>query len=164
MSRPRWGGYCVRISAPIAVVEICVGRLTAVNSSTTDQTTTWTYGTTLSTAEVASSLLLRSVAYPDSASSSDRLSYSYNRQGERTTLTDQRGCVHTYHYDGLGRPIHDCVTTLGSGVDGAIRRLSTTFEARGLPLTLSSYDNASVTAGTLVNQVRFAYNAFSQLV
>ncbi|MEI8383979.1 MAG: RHS repeat-associated core domain-containing protein [Planctomycetota bacterium] len=56
------------------------------------------------------------------------------------------------------------MTTLGSGVDGAIRRLSTTFEARGLPLTLSSYDNASVTAGTLVNQVRFAYNAFSQLV
>ena len=31
-------------------------------------------------------------------------------------------------------------------------------------MTLSSYDNASVTSGTLVNQVRFAYNAFSQLV
>ena len=56
------------------------------------------------------------------------------------------------------------MTTLGSGIGGAIRRLSTTFEARGLPLTLSSYDNASVTSGTIVNQVRFAYNAFSQLL
>ena len=27
----------------------------------------------------------------------------------RTLLTAQRVCEHTYHYDGLGRPIHDCV-------------------------------------------------------
>jgi hypothetical protein len=78
--------------------------MTAVNSSTTNQTTTWTYGTTLSNSEIASSQLLRSVTYPDSTGSSDVVSYSYNRQGQRRGMTDQRRCVHVYEFDKLGRP------------------------------------------------------------
>jgi hypothetical protein len=31
--------------------------------------------------------------------------------------------VHTYDYDLLGRLTEDCVTTLGTGIDGAIRRI-----------------------------------------
>ena len=61
------------------------------------------------------------------------------------------------------RLIHDRVTTLGTGVDGAIRRLSTTFEVRGLPSKLTSYDNATVGSGSVVNEVQFAYNGFAQL-
>ncbi|MBS0205278.1 MAG: RHS repeat-associated core domain-containing protein [Planctomycetes bacterium] len=137
--------------------------LTAVNAQTGDQVTTWAYGTTLTDSDIASSQLLRSVTYPDSTSSSDLISYTYNRQGQQTTLTDQRGCVHTFDYDLLGRLIHDRVTTLGTGVDGAIQRLSTNYEVRGLRLTLTSYDNATVGSGSIVNQVQFAYNNFGQL-
>ena len=61
------------------------------------------------------------------------------------------------------RLIHDRVTTLGTGVDGAIRRLSATFEVRGLPSKLTSYDNATVGSGAVVNEVQFAHNGFAQL-
>ena len=90
--------------------------------------------------------------------------YSYNRLGERITLTDQRGCVHTYERDKLGRLIHDRVTTLGSGVDGAIRRLSTSYEVRGMASKLTSYDNATVGSGGIVNECQLAYNSFRQLI
>jgi RHS repeat-associated protein len=138
--------------------------LTAVNPRTGDQTATWNYGTTLDDSEIASSQLLRSVTYPDSTGGSDVVSYSYNRQGERTTLTDQRGCVHTYDRDKLGRVLHDRVTTLGSGVDGAIRRLSTTYDVRGLTSKLTSWNNASVNSGDVVNECLFVFNSFSQLI
>lgn len=138
--------------------------LTAVNARTGDQTTTWTYGTTLSNSDVTSSQLLRSVTYPDSIGSSDVVLYSYNRQGEKRGMTDQRGCVHVYDYDLLGRQIHDRVTTAGSGVDTAVLRLSTTYEVRGMAITLTSWDSASVSAGSVVNQCQFAYNDFSQLI
>ena len=138
--------------------------MTAVNSGTSNQTTTWTFGTTLANSAVATSTLLHSVTYPDSTGGSDVVTYAYNRQGERTRLTDQRGCVHAYDFDLLGRPTHDRVTTLGSGVDGTVRRLSSDYEVRGLPLRLTSYDNATVGTGSVVNQVKFAYNSLAQLI
>eukprot|EP00456_Euglypha_rotunda_P036081 TRINITY_DN2775_c0_g1_i9.p1 TRINITY_DN2775_c0_g1~~TRINITY_DN2775_c0_g1_i9.p1 ORF type:complete len:458 (-),score=121.91 TRINITY_DN2775_c0_g1_i9:23-1396(-) len=138
--------------------------LTALNSQTGNQTTTWTYGTTLADSSIASSQLLRSVIYPDSTSGSDVILYSYNIQEQQATITDQRGCVHTFDYDLLGRPVHDRVTTAGTGVDTAVLRLSTTYEVRGLPATLTSYDNATVGSGSIVNQVQFAYNTFAQLI
>ena len=49
---------------------------------------------------------------------------------EVTTLTDQHGTVHAYDYDLLGRRTQDRVTTLGTGVDGAVRRIATTYEVR----------------------------------
>ena len=138
--------------------------LVAENPRTGDQTTTWTYGTTLDDSEIASSQLLRSVAYPDSTGGSDPVSYSYNRLGERTTQTDQRGCVHTYDRDKLGRVIHDRVTTLGSGVDGAIRRLSTSYDVRGLTRKLTSWNSADVNSGDVVNECFLVYNNFMQLI
>ena len=138
--------------------------LVAENPQTGDQTTTWTYGTTLADSEIASSQLLRSVAYPDSTGGSDLVLYSYNRLGERITLTDQRGCVHTYDRDKLGRVIHDRVTTLGTGVDGAIRRLSTAYDVRGLTSKLTSWNNASVNSGDVVNECQMTYNSFMQLI
>ena len=138
--------------------------LVAENPRTGDQTTTWTYGTTLADSDIASSQLLRSVAYPDSTGESDTVRYTYNRQSERTTLTDQRGCVHTYDRDKLGRVLHDRVSTLGSGVDGAIRRLSTTYDVRGLTSKLTSWNNASVNSGNVVNECFLVYNNFRQLI
>ncbi len=61
-----------------------------------------------------------------------------------------------------GRLLHDRVTTTGSGVDGTVLRLSTTYEVRGLPEVLSSYDNATVGSGSVLNQVKLVYNDFGQ--
>lgn len=138
--------------------------LTAKNSVTGDQVTTYYYGTTLTDSNLASNDLLASVAYPDSTGASDRVKMTYNRQGQVTSKTDQLGSVHTMEYDLLGRLIHDRVTTLGAGVDNAILRISTTYEVRGLVQNVTSFDNATVGSGSVVNDVQNEYNDFSQLV
>lgn len=141
-----------------------LAALTAVNAVTGNQTTTYTYGTTLAASAIASSLLKVLETYPDSVSGSDVITFTYNRQGQTTSVTDQNGTVHQYVYDGLGRQTQDCVTTLGTGVDGAIRRIATTYEVRGMKTGLTSYDNPTVGSGNVVNDVQFAYNTFSQLI
>ena len=83
---------------------------------------------------------------------------------EPTTVTDQRGCVRTLERDRLGRLIHNRVTTLGTGVDGAIRRLSTSYEVRGMKSKLTSWNDASISSGDVVNECQFVYNDFRQLV
>jgi RHS repeat-associated protein len=138
--------------------------LIAVNTRTGDQTTTWTYGTTLSNSDIASSQLLLSVTYPDSTGGSDLVSYAYNRQGQTRGMTDQRSCVHVYEFDKLGRQIHDRVTTAGSGIDTAVLRLSTIYEVRGMATKLTSWNNASVSSGSVVNECQFVYNTFGQLI
>ena len=66
-----------------------VATLEAINGRTGNQTTTYTYGTTLSDSGVASNLLLRYTDYPDSVSGSDRVTLAYNRLGQVITRTDQ---------------------------------------------------------------------------
>ncbi len=140
-----------------------VKSLTADNAATGNQKTEYIYGTTLSDSEVASSLLKRKEIYPDSVDSSDVILFEYNRQSDTTKITDQGGTVHEFDYDKLGRQTHDRVTTLGSGVDGAVRRISTTYEVRGMKATVASWNNASVVSGNVVNEVEFTYNNFAQL-
>jgi RHS repeat-associated protein len=138
--------------------------LVAVNTRTGNQTTTWTYGTTIGNSDIASSQLLRSMTYPDSTGGSDVVFNSYNRQGQRRGKSDQRGCVHVYDFDQLGRQTHDRVTTSGSGVDTAVLRLSTSYEVRGMATKLTSWNNASVSSGSVVNECQFVYNTFGQLI
>ncbi len=140
-----------------------VKSLTADNAATGNQKTEYIYGTTLSDSEVASSLLKRKEIHPDSVSSSDVILFEYNRQSDTTKITDPGGTVHEFDYDKLGRQTHDRVTTLGSGVDGAVRRISTTYEVRGMKATAASWNNASVVSGNVVNEVEFTYNNFGQL-
>ncbi|MFO0060308.1 MAG: RHS repeat domain-containing protein, partial [Planctomyces sp.] len=61
------------------------------------------------------------------------------------------------------RLAHDRVTTLGNGVDGAVRRISSTYEVRGMRESVTSYDNATVGSGSIVNDTKFTYNSFGQL-
>jgi hypothetical protein len=51
----------------------------------------------------------------------------------------------------LGRPTADAVTTLGTGVDGTVRRMETAYDGQGNPYLLTSYDAAS--SGSVANQV-----------
>ncbi len=138
--------------------------MTAVNSTTGNQTTTWTYGTTLTSSGVARNDLLASITYPDSVSGSDVVSYAYNRLGEKRTITDQRGTVRTLYRDKLGRQTNDCVTTNGTGTDVTVKQIMTAFEIRGMASTISSTDSASQGAGTILNQVQLNYNTFAQLI
>ncbi|MEZ5942930.1 MAG: RHS repeat-associated core domain-containing protein [Planctomycetaceae bacterium] len=139
-----------------------IATLTAENASTGDQVTTYTYGTTLSNANVATSVLLHDVAYPDSVGTSDVVTYSYNRLGQRSKLTDQNGTVHEFNYDGLGRITQDRVTTLAAGIDGTVRRIELAYEVRGMLQRISSSDSATVGSGNIVNEVKFAYNGYGQ--
>jgi RHS repeat-associated protein len=136
--------------------------LTAKNSTTGDQVTTWVYGTTLSDSDVARNDLLRAKEFPDKASASDRVEYKHDRLGEVREIKDQLGTVRVLEYDKLGRLLHDRVTTLASGVDGAVRRISRTYEVRGLPETVTSHDHATVGSGGVVNEVRYEYGSFGQ--
>ncbi len=148
--------------------------LTAKNPSTGDQTTHYVYGTTLADSDVARCDLLRAEIYPDSDDVADplgdgtdgvydRVEYKYNRQGERTEKKDQNGTVHAYQFDALGRLLHDQVTTLGTNIDGAVRRTSTTYEVRGMVESITQYDNATVGSGSVVNEVVYEYNDLGML-
>jgi RHS repeat-associated protein len=140
------------------------GRLEALvakNPETGEQVTSYEYGTTLAASGVASNDLPVAEIYPDSQDAQDRVAYTYNRQGERTSLTDQNGSFHEYTYDKLGRQTQDRVTTLASGVDGAVRRIEQSYEVRGMVERITSYDAAS--GGSVVNDVLNQFNDYGQL-
>ena len=149
--------------------------LTVRNGVTGDQVTRFVYGTTLADSGVASNELLRVKICPDSDDTADplgdgndwiydRLEYGYNRLGEMTGAKDQAGTIHAYAYDKLGRLVHDRVTALGSGVDNGVLRISRQYEVRGMLSKVTSYDNATVGSGSVVNEVAMSYNEFAQLV
>lgn len=79
-------------------------------------------------------------------------------------VTDQGGTVHQFDFDLLGRQTQDPVTAVGTDVDGAILRIETTYEVRGMKEHLTSYDNATVGMGSIVNDCQFVYNDFGQLI
>ncbi|MFM7213877.1 MAG: RHS repeat-associated core domain-containing protein [Verrucomicrobiota bacterium] len=141
--------------------------LTAKNSVTGDQVTIWVYGVVKGVgstdSDVARNDLLRAKEYPDKASASDRVEYRYDRLGEVKEIKDQAGTIRTLQYDKLGRLRHDRVTTLASGVDGAIRRILRQYNVRGLLDKLTSYDNQDPNLGTIVNEVAYTYNGFGQV-
>ncbi|WP_345320045.1 RHS repeat domain-containing protein, partial [Novipirellula rosea] len=137
--------------------------LTAINASTGNQVTQYVYGSTLSESDIASSMLLRAEIYPDSTGPSDQVSYTYNRQSQRTSLTDQNGSTRQFDYDALGRQTQDCVTTLGAGVDGAIRRIEQSYDVRGNVSAVTCYNTAAVGSGSIVNQVTREFDDFGNV-
>ena len=136
-------------------------ELIALNPATGPQVTRYEHGATLGESAVASNRLLRAEIYPDAADSADRISFAWNRQGQRTRMTDQNGTVHEYEYDLLGRPTADKVPALGSGVDAAVQRIDTTYEVRGMVKKVTSYSDPN--ALSAVNEVYNDYNSFTQI-
>ena len=123
-----------------------IGTLTAKNSVTGDQTTTFVYGTDKGGIAplIYRNDLLRAVIYPDSDDVADplgngpdgtydRVEYRHNRQGQRIEMKDQNETVHEYLYDGLGRSLGDKVTVpAGSAVDQGVLWIGRTYDVRGL--------------------------------
>lgn len=148
-------------------------RLTLRNPTTGDQVTRWIFGTTLADGGIASNRLLRAKIYPESDdrpapldSGPDgvyaRLEYGYNRQGDVVEFTDADGTVHEYGYDKIGQLIDDRVPTLAAHLDTAVRRISRTYDNRGLLSKVTSH--SAVTGGSIVNEVARSYGPFGQLV
>ena len=71
--------------------------------------------------------------------------------------------MHQYDYDNLGRMIHDRVTDVGTGVDTAVRRISTVYNINGQVERLTSWDNPAVGDGSIVNEIRYEYNQYGLL-
>ena len=72
------------------------------------------------------------------------------------------GTVRQVDMDAGGRVLHDRITTLGSGLNGAVRRISTVYDARGMASTVTSWDNATVGSGAIVNQVQNTYDGWGR--
>ncbi len=130
------------------------------------QTTQWNYGvTTGSGSGLDSNDIVGVTEWPDpstgAASTSQEDVVTVDALGETKTSQDRNGNVHTLSYDTLGRVVSDAVTTLGSGVDGSIRRIETAYDGQGNVTLVTSYDSAS--GGSIVNQVYDLYNGFGQL-
>lgn len=134
-----------------------VATLTAVNSSTGNQVTTYTYGVGLTNSKIASNSLLQQVTYPDSG----EVTYEYNRQGERIKMTDQIGTVHEYEYDKFGRQTIDKVTDFGEDVDDAVQRIEWKYDNRKRMEHVTSYD--AVTSGNITSDIQCAYSSFNQV-
>jgi len=144
-----------------------------------NQVTTYVYGTATgaSSPRVHRNDLRRATIYPDSDDPADlsapgsdgvydRVERTHNRLGELKTKKDPRGVVHTFEYDKLGRQTHDRVTNLGrssQNVAGSVRRISREYTVRGNVATITSYDDAAVGSGAIVNEVTRAYDGYAQL-
>ncbi len=126
------------------------------------QETKWVYGIT---SPIVSNDVLKEMRYPDTstgaASSSEKDAFTYNQLGQVLTKTDRNGSVHTYAYDVLGRLTADAITTLGSGVDGTVRRVDFGYDGQGILYLITAYDASS--AGNVVNQVQREFSGLAQL-
>ncbi|MDY3560569.1 hypothetical protein R5W23_001813 [Gemmata sp. JC673] len=141
--------------------------LTAYVTGGGGQTTQYLYGVSPGTGSAVDSFDAVGVTrWPNpstgAASASEQEVTTANALGQTLTATDRNGSVHTLNYDVLGRVVSDAVTKLGSGVNGAVRRIETAYDGQGNAYLITSYDAAS--GGSIVNQVQRAYNGLGQMV
>ncbi len=128
--------------------------------------TEYIYGVTTSGGStINSNDMLATVEWPDPStgapSTSSEETYTVNALGQNITYTDRDGNTHGYSYDVLARQTSDAVTTLGSGVDGAVRRIDAAYDTQGNAYLTTTYTAAS--GGSIVNQVEDVYNGLGQL-
>jgi RHS repeat-associated protein len=146
------------------------GRLasrTAVQpAGTPSQVTGYVYGVSTATGSAfTSNDILAETRYPDpltgQASAAERDRYTTNALGERTSVTDRSGTTRTFSFDMVGRQTADTITTLGTGVDGAVRRIGWAYDTLGRVTSVTSFN--APTGGTAFNQVARVYGGFGQL-
>ena len=140
--------------------------IVAVQAGGGVQTTEYVYQSRTATGSaINSNDILTETRYPDPTtglpSVNERTVSTVNSLGDSVTFSDQNGTVHGVAYDAVGRRTADSVTVLGSGVDGAVRRIETDYDSAGLLFRTTSLDASS--GGTVVNEVQRLYNGFGQL-
>jgi RHS repeat-associated protein len=114
---------------------------------------------------ITSNDIVGATRWPDpstgAASSGQQDSVTVNALGQTLTSADRISTVLSFGYDVLGRVVYDAVTTLGSGIDGTVRRVGTEYDSQGNAYRITNYDAAS--GGNVVNQVQRQYNGLGQL-
>jgi YD repeat-containing protein len=142
--------------------------MTSLTAELTDgegETTAWLYGVTTDTGSTIDSNDVvgeteqpnPSTGQPDSAIAT---TVSVDALGDTLTSTDPNGTTHTYTYDVLGQETEDDVTTLGSGVDGTVRAITTTYTTLRDPELITSLNSS----GGVVNQVENMYDGLDDLI
>ncbi len=121
------------------------------------QTTEWFYGTVKSPVGVATTHLLRQIVFPDRST----VEFAYNGQEEVVRQTDERGIVHKYSYDQLGRLTHDeaLAPSEDGPIPGNVLKLHYSYDVFGnvdIADSLGLKDEA-------VNRVAREYNARGQI-
>jgi len=91
----------------------------------------------------------------------DHMAYAHDLAGKLTWSRDQNGTEHSYSYDFAGRQVADAITALGTGVDGAVRRIQRAYDSLGRRIGVAGYDQAS--GGNVLNEVRYEYGIRGQL-
>ena len=140
--------------------------LTAEMGSGIGETTQWNYGVSTSgtpDSTINSNDIVGTTEEPNPStgqpSTSLETTVTVNNLGETLTSTDPNGTTHTYTYDVLGQETADTVTTLGTGVDGSVMKIGTSYTTLGAPYLITSYNSS----GGVVNQVEDVYNGLDQL-
>ena len=140
-------------------------KLIAMTSASSGQTTGWDFGvTTTSGSKINSNDIIGTTKWPhptDGVPSSEQDTLLVNALGQSVSAIDRNGNIHNFEYDILGRMVSDTATTLGTGVDGKVRRVETAYNGQGNPHLLTSFD--ATTSGNIVNQVKREFNGLSQL-
>jgi RHS repeat-associated protein len=105
--------------------------------------------------------------FPDStdttSSGTNQIKLAYNVDGGLSQRTDQRGTVIAYNYANNRLLANQSVSTLGTGVDGAVQSIALTYDNLNRKQNVTSYASPGG-LGTVVNDVQFAYNDSSQIV
>ena len=134
---------------------------------TGDQETIYTFGTTKGVSagdsKIETGYLLQKVQYPDSSGGTDVATFAYNAQSQPNWTKDQAGNVIQTNYDDSGRTEHKRITTLDADFDGAVRRITTTYDSLGRVDLVTQYDNAVVGSGSVVNEAGFDYDGWSNI-
>ncbi len=134
--------------------------------------TTYSYGTTKGTlgpnSLVATGHLVSAIERPlqtaGETAADRKTSLAYNALGEQVWSQDSMGTVRQVDMDAGGRVIHDRITALDTTkLNGSVRRISTVYDNRGMASTVTSWDNATVGSGAIVNQVQNTYDGWGLL-
>ncbi|MCX5653733.1 MAG: discoidin domain-containing protein [Planctomycetota bacterium] len=148
-------------------------------SSGNNQVTTYIYAIDLDgnhgACPVPDNGRLRAVVYPDSSDtaaqavahlnadeSGDFFETAYNAAGLTSASRDQRGVVHTYTYDDLGRLARDAATTIPSGVDDFVKCITYAFDDLGRTKKITSWENADGT-GAIRNELAFTFDGWGNV-
>lgn len=146
------------------------GDGTIDTSSPRDQVTTCAYGVIKTggafSSQLASNRLLSSVTYPYDAASSTAvdhtITFKYNALDQAVGKSDQNGTIHEYAYDASGRVLSDAVTLPGGSlVDGAVLRIATAYNDRGLVKTVTQFNATS--GGSATDEIACKYDDWGLL-
>ena len=130
----------------------------------TGETTEWIYGVTTGSGSGIDSNDIVSATYQPNPStgapdSSLATTVTVDALGETITGTDPNGTKHEYGYDVLGQQTSDYVATLGTGVDGTVREITTAYTTLGNPYLVTSLNSSN----EVVNQDEIVFNGLGDV-